>query len=776
MSFFQLFDLHLSQIPNLIMSSDAVQIARGPQGFMQNGQVDWVAFANSLWSTSSVVLQRFATAGVQPITFGAGLALASQIRLGRLGNQRMHSAIEDVRGFWSMEKLLYFGFGARSFFRVMADTQLGVNCIALCASLAELHSEHASAWILEELWKLHGYPQEYLPSHSQLSALVKACSGILIRTEFSAIPDRMLGYNINTSRLKPEISNPEDIARAIYGLGEISNGKVSTITVTGGFGCAYVAAFAHWLLNLSISVEDEGGRMIYQDLPPEQAQVVIAYRRPADFSCVLVSSNTYILRALDDLLIHSPNMGDTMFYLRTPWDGCLARVFGTAFNNLTKVPNTLGDFLGSMARIYRGLATGESDVGKFSRKFYIDFVDSSYGEGFIDSVGSIFPELKRLGGLFDRMYVALDVPMPDAVRTIERTALDLEKLCICSGCTVSGFKTGTYCLLAVVLTIRELVSLISCTVTDDKVLPNISGIRAVYFRAYDYLEKWKLSKDEFPLLAIATGLCMEGMVGEWVDQHKHFDLLSHHIELFSGYCGHDRYKPSKITRLGGEMCTATVRQGLCYYLDCLRSLSSIVANARVVHIVPGHIQMGDRQYDSTYDPSQTSWMANTPIRFDIVENLDSGDTLGQSRWGNLKAEPCGLEKTTEHELIVFYKALIPNELPLNLRLCYLSRRILKNRGILTCDGRQCVSRLNLPCALVRQGWRNDNPNPEAVIGYTGQKLCFIWPQLDDLRRCIVTQLYGSTVFFRRTECVSCCTTSLLREPTYDGWRGFLHIV
>ena len=133
------------------MFSDAVQIGKGPQGFMQTGQVDWVAFAKSLWSTSSVVLQCFASAGVQPITFGAGLALASQIRLGRLGHQGMHSAIEDVRGFWSMEKLLYFGFGARSFLEAMADTQLGVNCIALCASLAEIHSEHASAWILEEL-------------------------------------------------------------------------------------------------------------------------------------------------------------------------------------------------------------------------------------------------------------------------------------------------------------------------------------------------------------------------------------------------------------------------------------------------------------------------------------------------------------------------------------------------------------------------------------------------------------------------------------------------
>ena len=744
------------------MSSDAVQIARGPQGFMQNGQVDWVAFANSLWSTSSVVLQRFSSAGVQPITFGAGLALASQIRLGRLGNQRMHSAIEDAQGFGGMEKLLFFGFGARSFLRVMADTQLGVNCIALCASLAELHSEHASAWILEELWKIHGYPLEYLPSHSQLTALVKACSGVLIRTEFSAIPDRMLRYNIDFTQLDPDISNPEDIARAIYGLGEVSSGKVSTITVTGGLECAYVAAFAHWLLNLTISVEDESGRMIYQDLPPDQAQVVIAYRQQADLSLVQVSSNTYILRKLDDIFfIQTQDLTDTYLYLRIPWDGCLARLFGTAFSNLTRVPNVLGDFLGSAARIYRGLATGESDVGMFSRKYYINFVDSSHGEGFIDSVGSVFPELKRLGGLFDKMHLASNVPLTAALRTIERAALDVAQLCKCSCCTISGAESETFCLLAILFAIRELVSTISCIVMDDKILPNTSGIKNFCVSARNDVITWKCSgNDEFPLIAIAAGLPMEGMVGGWVDQHRRFDLLSHPMELFSGYCKHDRYYPENNPG-GNEFCSATVRQGLCYYLDCLRSLSSIDEHARIVHVVPGHIQMGDRQYDSAYDPGEVDGRRSSPIKFDIIENFDSGDTLQQPRWGNLKAEPCGLEKMIEHELIVFYKALIPNEPPLNLRLCYISRHILKNREMLTCDGRQCVPRLNIPCALVRQGWLIPNENLEALIGCRIEKLCFIWPQLDDLGRCIVTQLYHSSVFFRRTQCISCCTTSLL---------------
>ncbi|KAL8925584.1 MAG: hypothetical protein Q9208_003476, partial [Pyrenodesmia sp. 3 TL-2023] len=240
--------------------------------FEQNGQVDWVEFGKSIWSASSVTLQRFASAGVQPITLGAGLALASGFTLDRVGKERMHSAIENLRGFWSFENLLYFGFGARSFVHVMADSQSGVNCIALCSALGEVHSEHAAAWILDDLWKLYGYPAQFLPSHSQLTALVKACSGILARTEFSRISDRMLG---DTLKIVPaDLSNIEDIAKALKGLFRASQGDIARMTVMGGMNCAFIAGFAHWVLNLTVHVEDEAGRTIYQNASPEEAQVM----------------------------------------------------------------------------------------------------------------------------------------------------------------------------------------------------------------------------------------------------------------------------------------------------------------------------------------------------------------------------------------------------------------------------------------------------------------------------------------------------------------------
>ncbi|KAL8685960.1 MAG: hypothetical protein Q9224_005602 [Gallowayella concinna] len=488
------------------MSSDTR--AGGPAAgdsivFAQNGQVDWVAFGQSIWSTSSVTLQRFASAGVQPITFGAGLAIASAFTLDRVGKERMHSAIENLRGFWSFEKLLYFGFGARSFLHVMADAQSGVSCIALCSALSEVHNEHTAAWILDELWKLYGYPPQFLPSHSQLTALVKACSGVLSRTEFSHMSGTMLGHTLEI--FPGDVSNTEDIAKALRGLFRVSQGELAKITVIGGMNCAFIASFAHWILNLKVYVEDEAGRLIYQDSDLEEVQLVVTYCQPASLSLMQISSTTYILRDDDQLFLRDHTLAGANLTFRTPWDGCLTRVFGTHFTDLAKAPTILGGFLGSVARVYQALALGESDVGQFSRETYNNFLEQSYGIGYINSVVTIFPELNRISGLWDEMQTSLDMPFREAVRIIERTVLDLEQLCQCDICAHgSTFKT---CKVALAFSIREMVSTLSCVTRDDKILPAVRGINFVHVRQRN---NWLLQSKPGgrPLLATALDLGM----------------------------------------------------------------------------------------------------------------------------------------------------------------------------------------------------------------------------------------------------------------------------
>jgi hypothetical protein len=71
------------------MSSQALQVGDNSAslGFLQQGQVDWVAFANTTVKTSISVLQRFSAAGVQPVTFAGGLALGSRLTLARKGRK-----------------------------------------------------------------------------------------------------------------------------------------------------------------------------------------------------------------------------------------------------------------------------------------------------------------------------------------------------------------------------------------------------------------------------------------------------------------------------------------------------------------------------------------------------------------------------------------------------------------------------------------------------------------------------------------------------------------
>ncbi|KAL8894078.1 MAG: hypothetical protein Q9192_004640 [Flavoplaca navasiana] len=666
--------------------------------FAQNGQVDWVAFGQSIWSTSSVTLQRFASAGVQPITFGAGLAIASAFTLDRVGKERMHSAMENLQGFWSFEKLLYFGFGARSFLHVMADAQSGVNCIALCSALSEVHNEHTAAWILDELWKLYGYPQQFLPSHAQLTALVKACSGCC--------------------QDPTDTSNIEDIAKALRGVFRVSQEELARITVMGGMNCALIAGFASWILNLKVHTEDEAGRLIYSDADFEEVQLVVTYCQQASLSLIQISSTTYILRNDDDMFMRNRTLQEANLTFRTPWDGCLTRVFGTNFTDLTKSPIILRGFLGSVARVYQALALGESDVGRFSRATFINFVEPGYGIGFVHSVVSVFPELDRVNDLLDEMQSALNVPFKEAVRTIERTVPDLEQLCQSQG---------------------------------------------------------------RPLLATALDLGMEGVSGDDADRIKKFDRLSHPMELFSGYSYHDRYLA--VGQIYGEpqYCTAAVNQGLCYFLDRLRSISSLAENARTVHIVPGPIQMGDKQFNHVYDTFGGSEVLSTepaPVQADLLETLQRTSTSRQARRFDLKIDMLGTECAAERELMVYYRATLPGGPTIRLRPGLVSKLALKGTGNLTCKHLQCTERLIMPCALVRQGWfvSKDGDVQTWVDASAGPK-CLIWPQLDDFARCVAIQLHSmGHIVIRKNECIPCCLVSLLQEMPKIRSKELYHLM
>ena len=284
-------------------------------GFVQQGQVDWVAFGKSTMSASISVMQRFSAAGVQPVTVAGGLALGSRFELGKKGAQNMDVALKNLSGVFGYDKILYYGFGYRSFVNILTETKVGVNLVALCACLVEMHGVRISAEILAALWKLEAFPERFEPAISQFNALVTACAGVVADTTFGQVGDIMLGdirklmpgKSIKGGFAPGSISNAEDIAKALHGLFQISRNSLEYIEVVGGANCSFIGAFAHWLLDLTVHVEDEVGTGIYQNSSNyETVQLRIRYRSLDQVSTELhIASRTYVLGNHHEMLFHT---------------------------------------------------------------------------------------------------------------------------------------------------------------------------------------------------------------------------------------------------------------------------------------------------------------------------------------------------------------------------------------------------------------------------------------------------------------------------------------
>ena len=419
------------------MSSGALQVGIGPQradpSFVQRGQVDWVAFGNTIWSASAAALQRFGNAGVQPFTYGARLALASQFHLRPLGQRRIEEAIQNLRGVPALDNLLWFGFGYQSFVKTMAEILGGIKCVALCSCLADVHIEEAAAWVLVELWKTLKYPEEYEPSHAQFRSLIKVCTRVLAKTTFNQTIDIMLGdYLWRTpagSHGFVEASNARDIAKALHDLFRISKGEVDSITVTGSSECAFIAAMALWLFNLSALVEGAHQEVIFRNTPDGDTAQVIAQFGDGRDKDVQIAATTYVLGDCRELFNNIRQTEEWKLIIRTTWDGCLERVFGPTLQRLSSVSQLLGNHLGAAARIYGARALGVTNVGTFSRPSYIDFVEASHGSGLIDTVIDLFPELQGT------MRSALGLSFDDAFITVRQSIRGLTDICDCLNCT-----------------------------------------------------------------------------------------------------------------------------------------------------------------------------------------------------------------------------------------------------------------------------------------------------------------------------------------------------
>lgn len=750
-------------------------------GFVQQGQVDWVAFGRPVVPLSIDILARFQAAGVQEITYTGIMQLTTRFKLPDLGRKRVWDTVGRLRVYGGASDLLYFGFGHRSFLRFLSESVSELKCIALCSCLAEMHSDYVAGKILSALWHEFGYPEDNEPSHHQFKALIKACGGAFACSPFPELASRMFCPS-SRQLAKMHCSDPAQVAQALHGLFDISMGTRTSIQILGGPECSFIAAAAHWIFCLSVHVEDYKGTQVFSssiatDMQRTSSQVHVQYMDDIQLPKILISHSTFILSDPKELLTYVPEDSLLCLRRRVSWDRCLSYTFGQTFRDLCSRPTTLAHVLGGAARIYLALANGEADVGGIDRTDFQEFAEASFGQGFVNYVDDLFAELSQLD-LRRKMEAIVPKRFKQAFALLEESILSLQRSCICVDCSSSKFesseKQSHFCLVALSATIVELVTIISAVYfeSDHKLHPTPEGLTLIYRRNKENVLK---KNSPYNLLHVSK----EGFVDTQVSRSA--NRLDDLMKIFTG---HGIYEFSSNAWDLFKTRTAISQNGIWLFIEGLVSLTARAERLRRIHVMPGHISRAPRsslrdatprQYDSVCDiPSHRVSSMNMPVQakletlqllegiHDVACNMDS--LPSKSDIVATVVEPGGVG-----ELALYYQIKLPSG-SVTLLPGELTYTVLQCTGLIPCNerrGGECPAAAKGPEQVftVESGWTLGGTQARELTN----TVCCIWENLSihaDAARVAALALQGvvmpveggtnHVVLLRRKECLECC--------------------
>ncbi|KAF5700133.1 hypothetical protein FMUND_14438 [Fusarium mundagurra] len=327
-------------------------------GFQQQGTVDWTRIMSGSVTFSVDVLSRLSRAGVEAFTIYAARAIFSNVKIGPNGELRLHRALDTLTAFPSFGKVLWLGFGVKHIIWSMQESIEGLNCLGICACLTECYSTTVAAKIIRELFLLYDPPAELSPALRQWAALVEISGGLLASSEFGLVLHGLTKLCLMDGQRNLRSSgSPKDIALVLKEVFEVSAGRLDRLLLSGGADCAWIAAVAHWLLDLRVEVQDQDGTIIYRpdgmrSKSSLDSQVIITYHGGPSIELLRVSGKYYAIHS-GRLLFQYSEHEDTMSCGRLPWESCLVDTFGDPMRMLLGFQaRSTGACLGSAARIF----------------------------------------------------------------------------------------------------------------------------------------------------------------------------------------------------------------------------------------------------------------------------------------------------------------------------------------------------------------------------------------------------------------------------------------
>ena len=768
--------------------------------FQQQGQLDYVAMSNSILSCSLAMSQRLAAAGISQITHQAGLTMSTRFRLGQMGQMRVSEALRNLRQYFGFERVLWFGFGHKSFLTLLTEHQAGVNCAALCASLSEAYGIDQSAHCLQTLWRVQGLSDTLEPSRSQFRALVNGCSGLLLATPYPDVLRRMAGPCADEDYKPVSVVNvrSEDWAKAVDAIFQISKGNLKAIRVYGGRHIAFLGAIAHWLFDLRVWVELPDGKITFSSCrSPEQANVYLHYANTEEASSALlrISSTTFVLRSVEDLLVDDRSCRLTF---RIQWKSCLSELFHDEMDKILRDVVLIGKVLGGIARIYEALIKCEVEVGGLSRTHFINHQPAGHGRGFIDNICNLFPEI----GNSTFRTTALKALQSDVSTCIDEICNSIEEMirfCNCPACSGNTYDKQK-CEVAVLLFIRFVANVLSHTDIKTPINPSRGGLIYIYSECLAARERESM-KESHSFLELASGLPHQSSLPSTESlPSSNYSLLDSLLQgaarIFDGHAHNKQFGDSPLDP-DQPRCTAIVKNGLCLWIGALQNLSAdpasmasihiAPASMASIHIAPGQIMYKHWTYNSIWDPSHA--------RDKIYSSLSSVD-FGEAPTTTLQKEPDQphyaprilAQERAELGTIRLVYEFNEETVEWTLQPGIITEELLLAMARVPCpQGTTCSDEIALPCWQRRSGWNFEGTANKSLHQNPGEihLAGFIWNVSSLISKLLAIEgcrtlawkrhkpcFNSSAILMRSDQCLSCMTRYI---ETFAGHRTLDYI-
>jgi hypothetical protein len=560
--------------------------------FQQQGQVDWVSLSRSGISFSLGVLSRFSAASVDAYTVTVGHFVGSNFELSQAGRHNIESSLSNLRSFGGYGDVLWFGFGIQHLLRTLAATEQGATLVALCAALSETFPDDFSAEILSNMAKSSAN-LKIVPALTEWRSLVRSCAGVFASSTFPLRAEALMRMQIQRGYkgIRSPNANAADTAAALLGIGKVSCGTWTSISIHGPGEAGWLAALAEWLFGLTVTITDENGTLKYTSQAEGRLANVNIFYKPMDDQV----SHTRSLQIVDKSfeigtateLFTGTSTPDTTGMIewistcgRVEWRECLGATFGIYFETLMKLTSAFGDIFGSAARIFEAIAEADPNLPK---TFLYDnqlYAEDSFGAGLILNALRWFPELAKASANIQKAYETTSCA--EALAKYQARIELLASCCACDLCVpgdaqiASSIGRNKPCLVIIMETIMVLCRLRSTLEVASSLFPHLRGLHRVY---HEQVTKRKES--------IFHGL---DQLSNILDNPRSFNQRMDAASLL--FTARRIYE---VAEEAGDVCAISAN-GVCIYSDSLREPSDDRQLINRIHVIPGQIECHGRSY------------------------------------------------------------------------------------------------------------------------------------------------------------------------------------